>query len=133
MALRLTRPDYQAMLAQLQGAYPLEACGLMAGRAGSVQQIYPVTNRLASSYAFEMEPEEQLRAMLDLEERGWDLLAIYHSHPLGPAGPSATDVAKAFYPDAAQVIVSLRDRQRPAVRVFSISNGRISELSLQIV
>jgi hypothetical protein len=36
MALRLTRPDYQAMLAQLQGAYPLEACGLMAGRAGSV-------------------------------------------------------------------------------------------------
>ena len=133
MILRLTRPDYQAMLAQLQAAYPLEACGLMAGRDGSVQRIYPVANRLASSHAFEMEPEEQLRAMLDLEERGWDLLAIYHSHPLGPAGPSATDVAKAFYPDAAQVIVSLRERQRPAVRVFSISDGRISELSLQIV
>lgn len=121
------------MLAQLQAAHPLEACGLMAGRAGSVQRIYPVTNRLASSYAFEMEPEEQVRAMLDLEERGLELVAIYHSHPQGPAGPSATDVAKAFYPEAAQVIVSLRDRKQPTVRVFSIKNGQISELSLQIV
>jgi proteasome lid subunit RPN8/RPN11 len=133
MTLRLTLRDYQAMLSQLQAAYPLEGCGLMAGRVGSVQRIYPVANRLASSYAFEMEPEEQLHAMLDLEERGLDLVAIYHSHPLGPAGPSATDVAKAFYPEAAQVIVSLRDREHPTVRVFSIANGQIGELPLQIV
>lgn len=121
------------MLAQLQAAYPLEACGLMAGRDETVQRIYPVANRLASSYAFEMEPVEQVQAMLDLEERGLELVAIYHSHPQGPAGPSAIDIARAFYPEAAQLIVSLRDRERPSVRAFSIAGGRVGELSLQIV
>lgn len=133
MTLRLKLSDYQTMLAHLQAAYPLEACGLMAGRDGTIKRIYPVANRLASSYAFEMEPVEQVEAMLDLEERGLELLAIYHSHPQGPAGPSAIDVAKAYYPEAAQLIVSLRDREHPTVRAFSIADGRIGELSLQIV
>ena len=133
MTLRLKMSDYKAMLAQLQAAYPLEGCGLMAGRDGTVQRIYPVANRLASPYAFEMEPAEQVRAMLDLEERGLELLAIYHSHPKGPAGPSASDVARAYYPEAAQLIVSLSDREHPTVRAFSIADGRVGELSLQIV
>jgi proteasome lid subunit RPN8/RPN11 len=133
MTLRLRLSDYEAMLAQLQAAYPLEACGLMAGRNGTIRRIYPVANRLASPYAFEMEPVEQVQAMLDLEERGLELLAIYHSHPQGPAGPSASDVARAFYPEAAQLIVSLRDREHPTVRAFSIADGRVGELSLQIV
>ncbi len=129
--LKLTRADCEAMLAQARSAYPLEVCGLMAGRGDRVRQLYPVANRLASPYAYEMEPEEQIQAMLDMEDRGWEMLAIYHSHPHGPDTPSATDVAKAFYPDVAQVIVSLRE-QPPSVRAFLIADGNIFDIPLQV-
>ncbi len=80
-----------------------------------------------------MDPHQQLRAMLDLEGAGWELLAIYHSHPHGPPEPSATDVARAYYPEALQVIVSLADRERPSVRAFSVTGGQVEEVSLEIV
>lgn len=131
--LSIRRSDYRAMLSQLQAVYPLEGCGLLAGRAGRVARLYPVDNALRSSTEYEMDPHQQLRAMLDLEEAGWELLAIYHSHPHGPPEPSATDVARAYYPEALQVIVSLADRERPSVRAFSVTGGQVEEVLLEIV
>lgn len=121
------------MLEQVQAAYPLEACGLLAGQGHQVRKVYPVENRLTSSYAYEMDPGQQLAAMIDLEERGWELLAIYHSHPQGPAFPSASDIAQAYYPETAHVIISLRYRRRPSVRAFRISDASVKELPLNFV
>ena len=121
------------MLRHLQEAYPLEACGILAGRRGDVSRHYAVENRLQSSVAFEMDPQQQLEAMMDLEDAGLRMLAIFHSHPKGPETPSPTDVAKAYYPDTAQVIVSLADRRRPVVRAFMIRDGRVDEITLNIV
>lgn len=131
--LVIKRSDYVAMLDHLRATYPLEACGLLAGRAGRVERLYPVDNALRSPHAYEMEPRQQLQAMLDLEDAGWELLAIYHSHPHGPPEPSATDVARAYYPEALHVIVSLADRRRPAVRAFAIGGGQVEEVLLEIV
>ena len=131
--LRLPRPYYEAMLAQLADAYPLEACGLMAGRDGLVTQLYPVSNILRSPYAYEMDPHEQLRAILEMEAAGWELLAIYHSHPRGPQVPSATDVERAYYPEAAWLIVSLAEQSQPVVRAFTIIDGQVDEIILAIV
>lgn len=130
--LKIGKEDHQAMLDQLQTAYPLEGCGIMAGNDGVVKSLYPVDNQLKSSYAYKMEPNQQLKAMLDLEERGWEMLAIYHSHPMGPDGPSSTDVAQATYPDAAHVIVSFRDRRYPSVRAFMIQGESVKEIFYHI-
>lgn len=132
-SLTIKRVDYLAMLAHLQAVYPLEGCGLLAGRAGRVQRVYPVDNALRSPTEYEMDPHQQLKAMLDLEDAGLELLAIYHSHPQGPQEPSPTDVARAYYPEAAQIIVSLADPQRPSARAFSIAGGQVEELLLEIV
>jgi proteasome lid subunit RPN8/RPN11 len=121
------------MLDQLQAAYPLEACGIMAGKECLVKCLYPVENQLKSPHAYKMEPNQQLEAMLDLEEKGWEMLAIYHSHPMGPDVPSPMDVAQATYPDAAHVIVSLRDRRRPSVRAFLIADEVIDEIPYEIL
>jgi proteasome lid subunit RPN8/RPN11 len=131
--LKIRRRDYQTMLDQLNEAYPLEACGLMAGKAGMVHRLYPVANRLASPVEYDMDPQEQVDAMLDLEEKGWDLLAIYHSHPVGPDVPSTTDIAKSYYPDTLYIIVSLKNRQNPIVRAFNIVDGHVSETSIKIL
>ena len=131
--LVIKRTDYLAMLAQLQDVYPLEGCGLLAGRGGRVERIYPVDNALRSPTEFEMDPGQQVQAMFDLEEAGWEMVAIYHSHPYGPPEPSTTDVARAFYPEVLQVIVSLADRERPSVRAFAIAGGQVEEVLLEIV
>lgn len=90
-----------------------EVCGILGGR--QAEEIYqaliviPVNNTLNSSTRFRMDPGEQIRAMLTLEEKGWDLVAIYHSHPTGTILPSKTDVDEAFYPEAVQIIWGLED------------------------
>jgi proteasome lid subunit RPN8/RPN11 len=121
------------MLAHVQAEYPLEACGLLAGINGRVCCLYPVENRLRSETAYEMEPGQQVRAMVAMEEKGWEMTAVYHSHPQGPATPSATDVAQLYYQEAIQVIVSLRDRERPVVRAFRVQGKNVEEVPLLIV
>lgn len=131
--LNVPQAEYEAMLRQLQDAYPLEACGIMAGSEGDVSRLYPVENYLRSPVAFEMDPVRQLEVMLELEDAGLQMLAIYHSHPRGPQTPSPTDVAQAYYPDCAHVIVSLADRERPVARAFRIRHESVYEIALNIV
>jgi [CysO sulfur-carrier protein]-S-L-cysteine hydrolase len=125
--------EYRQLLAEAQAAFPLETCGLMAGKAGRVRRLYPVANVLQSPSAFLMDARQQVEAMLEMEAHGWELLAIYHSHPAGPAEPSATDVALAYYPDALHLILSLEDRARPLLRAFVINEGRVEEKEWQLV
>lgn len=120
------------LLAGLQAVYPEEGCGIIAGEGDRAVRLYPVENMLHSPVAYEMEPLQQVTAMLDLEADGLELLGIFHSHPGGPARPSSTDIAHAYYPDAVQVIVSLAG-SRPEVGVFRIADGRVDELSWVVV
>lgn len=125
---------YDEMIRHLAAHYPEEACGLLGGRvdgrSAQSAQLYPVENALHSPVAYEMEPLAQVRAMLSIEAEGLELVGIFHSHPAGPAAPSPSDVAQAFYPDAAQIIVTLADRSRPAARAFMIRDGRVDEIRL---
>jgi proteasome lid subunit RPN8/RPN11 len=77
---------------------PEEACGLLSGADGRVLDVHPVENAEHSPVRFRMAPAEQVGAMLAIERRGCALVAIYHSHPQGPSGPSAADLAEAAYP-----------------------------------
>lgn len=131
--LTLPRELFEEMIERLQEAYPLEACGLLAGLEGTAHRLYAVENRLSSPVAYEMDPVQQLQALLDLEEAGLQLLAIYHSHPTGPQTPSPTDIALAYYPGVAHIIVSLRELQAPVARAFMIEEGRFDEVTLEIV
>lgn len=85
------------------------------------KRVFRVTNSEASPFMYVMEPREQLRIMDEIDDAGWDLLAIYHSHTRSAAYPSRTDVELAFYPQTAYLIVSLADRDRPEVRAFQIA------------
>lgn len=128
--LRLPPSLINDMIAAVTARYPEEACGLVGGRDGGAARLYQVENMLHSPTAYEMEPIQQVRAMLAMEAGGLELVAIYHSHPDGPARPSMTDVAQAYYPDAAQIIISLADRERPILRAFMIQEGAVREIAI---
>ena len=78
-----------------------------------------------------IDPREQLRAFREMDDRGEDLVAIYHSHPASQAYPSPTDRAEAHYPDAFYVLVSLRTSD-PELRAFRIHpDGAVREVDVR--
>ncbi len=112
--------------------YPLEACGIAAGRGNLIEEIYPLTNQDRSAVTYFASPEEQVKAFKDMREKGLELLAIYHSHPASEAWPSATDVKQAFYPESAYLIVSLKDLDKPDIKAFKILDGKIEEITIRV-
>lgn len=128
--LQLAAVHWAQMLAHLRQVAPQEGCGFLAGVAGRVTAVYPVPNQLASPTAFQMEPQAQIRALLEMEKQGWDLLAIYHSHPASAAVPSPTDIAQAHYPTAALFIVSLLNDQ---AGLFAVQNGQVRQGQWEII
>ncbi len=95
----LRREHVAAMRAHVAREAPHEACGLVAGRDGWSQHVYPIPNVAAHpERRYRMDPRAQWRAFQDMDAHGWDLLAIYHSHPCGTPYPSSIDLAEAAYP-----------------------------------
>lgn len=120
------------MLVHVAAVYPEEACGLLAGSTTYIDHLYAVENRLHSPIAYEMDPRQQVQAMIDAEAQGLTLLAAYHSHPDGPAYPSATDVVRAAYPELVHVIIGLDVQRQPAIRAFTIVGDQIHEIPWQL-
>ena len=74
----------------------IEVCGLLLGRredeAFSVQEARFITNRLNSPTEFEMEPVEMAEAIDEAEEKGLEVVGIFHSHLKCPPRPSGRDL-----------------------------------------
>ena len=107
-----------------------ECCGLLAGRNGVVTEIYPAANALASATAYNIAPKDLFRIMREIRAAGLELMGIYHSHPSGENKPSARDIGRAYYPDAAYFILSPLPSAPKTVRAFSIREGRVAELEI---
>lgn len=101
-----------ALLAHAREGVPREVCGVLGGSGGdgepearvtSVHRVPNVAARPRTEYR--LAPEDQFAAMEAVEEAGETVVGFYHSHPRGPPRPSATDEARATWPDHYYVIV----------------------------
>ena len=102
--IQISPEQLQQMLEHVAHEAPIEACGLLGGSKSRVQQVVPITNAAESQVRYRMDPSEQVGALFGFEERGLELVAIYHSHPAGPPGPSSIDIREDAYPEALQLI-----------------------------
>ncbi len=109
---------------------PNECCGILGSREGVAVKLYPITNVEQSPYRYSMDGKQVLNAYNEIEDNGWELGAIYHSHTHTPAFPSSTDVRLATWPDAEYMLISLMDKENPQIRNFWIVDGEISEAPL---
>ena len=125
--LRISRQLYEEVINHCRREYPKEACGILAGHVGLVQQVYPMTNVEDSPIGYSMDPKEQLQVMKQMRQAGQQMLAIYHSHTASPAYPSPVDVKLAAYPDVAYLLMSLQDRAHPQIHSYRILEGQISQ------
>ena len=138
--LELERRYADEIVAHALEKDPNECCGILAGQDGRVTRLYRVTNVEHSPYRYSMDPKDLLVINREIDDSGSELLAIYHSHTHSEAYPSATDVrmatwpdGKSIWPEAYYILVSLLEKNSPAIRAFRIEDGTISEEELRIV
>src|SRR5271169_1467215 len=126
------RPEIlDAMLVHARRKAPIECCGLLAGRDGVITSIFPATNALASSKAYEIAPPELFALFRRLREEGLTHLGQYHSHVATENVPSNSDIEQAGYPDQAYFIVALRPDAANPVRAFRIHGDRAEEMIIE--
>lgn len=130
--MRVSQQQLDELIAHARDELPNECCGMIASQGGEAVKIFRAANAEASPLRYGIDPKDQLQIIAEIEENGWELGAIYHSHTKSAAYPSQTDVNLAFYPDALYVIVSLAERDNPSVRAFRIIDGQIEEESLEV-
>jgi len=124
--LVLDRPVFDTLVEHAWSDFPYEVCGLLGLHADGTAEVLPVTNAERSMRYYVMDSRELLRAMRRIEDEVLGLV-IYHSHTHTQAYPSATDIRHAAYPDALYAIVTLQDRDQPAIRAFTIRGGEVRE------
>lgn len=112
---------------------PNECCGLIGGRNGQATSVHRAENVFASPLRYEIDPQDQFRILMALDESGEELAGIYHSHTGSEAYPSQTDRNLAEnWPDPLYVICSVADPDEPEVRAFEIRDGDVSEAALDV-
>ncbi|MCH8025966.1 MAG: M67 family metallopeptidase [Chloroflexi bacterium] len=130
--LTLDRSYVDEMIVHAREDAPNECCGIIAADDGTAKKLYRAVNAEASPYRYNVDPKDLLRIYRDLDDHGWDVMVIYHSHTHTEAYPSPTDTRLAAWPDACYVIVSLADEANPVVRAFRITDGEVTEEELEI-
>jgi [CysO sulfur-carrier protein]-S-L-cysteine hydrolase len=131
------------MVAHARAGLPNEACGVLAGADGRPERVFPMRNAEESPVVYRFDGNEQLRVFGEIEDNGWELLAIFHSHTHTEAYPSPTDRAQAHwrdpvtgqeaaaYPGVRYLILSLAE-QEPVLRAFTFPDGEPVEEEVRI-
>ena len=137
--LNIRQSLVDAMVAHARADHPDEACGVIAGPAGSdrPERFIPMVNAARSPTFYEFDSADLLRLYREMDARDEEPVVVYHSHTATQAFPSRTDIAYPSEPEAHYVLVSTRDgvaQEDPVeVRSFRIVDGEVSEEPIEIV
>ncbi len=128
-AMRIAPDLYAEMISHAREEAPNECCGMIATEDGRAVKLYRAVNAAASPLRYEVEPHDQYRIEMAIDDAGWELGAIYHSHTRSAPYPSQTDINLAFHPDAVYLIVGVAGEELD-VRAFSIREGDVQDAEL---
>ncbi len=130
--LHLPLPVCAELEALARAGYPLEACGLLVGRAANgactVVRLRRARN-LNTERArdrFELDPGDYLAAEHEARVAGLDVVGVWHTHPDQPARPSATDREWAW-PGWSYLILSVGREGVAEMRSWRLADGAFAE------
>jgi proteasome lid subunit RPN8/RPN11 len=94
MADELSSALEDQLLHLAAAAHPREACGILLGRGGRIEEVRSCSNVHSDPEGFfEIDPRALIAAHRAAREGGPQVLGYFHSHPSGSPKPSATDRA----------------------------------------
>ena len=138
--MRIARELADELIAHAREEAPNECCGMVAARGGRAVRVYRARNQAASPLRYVVDPRDLHRIVTEIEDAGWELGAIYHSHTRTAPYPSQTDVNLAFlgpgddeaWPGTLYVIVGVAGAE-PELRAFRIaSRDSVEEVALEV-
>ena len=92
MQIRVSRAVLDRLVAEAAQSAPEECCGILLGRGDLIEAASAAENVAAErARRFEIDPQALVDAHRAARCGGPAVLGYYHSHPAGPARPSATD------------------------------------------
>ncbi|MFC1413398.1 Mov34/MPN/PAD-1 family protein [Streptacidiphilus sp. N1-12] len=137
--LTITRALHDAIVDHARADHPDEACGVVAGPAGTgrPERFIPMLNAARSPTFYEFDSGDLLKLYREMDDRDEEPVIVYHSHTATEAYPSRTDVSYASEPGAHYVLVSTAEsgsEEGPVqFRSFRIVDGEITEEDVQVV
>lgn len=135
--LTLGKDIYDAIVAHARADHPDEACGVVAGPAGTdrPERFIPMPNAARSPTFYEFDSADLLTLYREMDARDEEPVIIYHSHSATEAYPSRTDISYASEPAAHYVLVSTRDSDGLGTfqfRSYRITDGTVTEEDVTI-
>lgn len=86
-----------------------EMCGIVGGRIGQIFECIFVPNiHPEPGNAYSMNSVEMSKALDELDKLGYELIALFHSHPNGSSSPSSIDLHNKAL-DVPMIIVSQKE------------------------
>ncbi len=133
--LTIGRALHDKIVAHARADHPDEACGVIAGTAGTdrPERFIPMTNAERSPTFYRFDSLEQFQVWKEMEEQGEEPVVIYHSHTATEPYPSRTDISYASEPGAHYVLVSTRDPEVTEFRSFRIVDGEVAEEAVRVL
>jgi [CysO sulfur-carrier protein]-S-L-cysteine hydrolase len=133
--LTISRALLDKVIAHARADHPDEACGVIAGPAGSdrPERFIAMMNAERSPTFYRFDSMEQLRVWREMDDMDEEPVVIYHSHTATQAYPSRTDISYAMEPNAHYLLVSTADPDRAEVRSFLIVDGAVTEEQVRVV
>ncbi|EAQ29178.1 predicted metal-dependent protease [Erythrobacter sp. NAP1] len=133
MVVEVTREALEAMRRAARLAHPHEACGILLGPASRVTTLCEATNVHPSPQThFEIDPQALIDAHRQARDGGPAVLGYFHSHPSGPAEPSATDVEMAAG-DGSIWAICAGESDASDIRFFRSGKGGFTRLSMDLI
>jgi len=132
--LKISRALLGQIVAHARADHPDEACGVIAGPAGSgvPERFIAMTNAARSPTFYEFDSMEQLAVWREMDDRDEEPVVIYHSHTATEAYPSRTDISYANEPDAHYLLVSTADPDTEEIRSYRIVDGEVTEEEVHV-
>jgi [CysO sulfur-carrier protein]-S-L-cysteine hydrolase len=131
--VRIPKTIFQEMVDHAKREWPLECCGILAGKDKTVQKSFELRNAEKSPILYSMTPRDQMKVFEEMEKESMKMVAIYHSHPNTIPFPSETDVKLTFYPDVSSIIISLKEEKNPVVKAFQIEKEAIYLEEIEVI
>jgi proteasome lid subunit RPN8/RPN11 len=136
--VRIARPLYDEIVAHALEDAPNECCGIVATVEDEATRVYRAENVHASPFRYQF-GNDLPRIVAEIDDAGWTLGAIYHSHTRSEPRPSQTDINLALAPGSGEpmwpgslyIIVGVAGAE-PEVRAWRIESTTPEEVALSV-
>jgi proteasome lid subunit RPN8/RPN11 len=138
MTLRILPRAYTHIVSHVENSYPEEGAGFLLGCIEGdlriVEVVLPQENTFGTTQRhrrYMIGPSDMLQAERFAEERGFEILGIFHSHPDHPAEPSSFDLEWSL-PWFSYLITSVNEGKADSTRSWRLNEDRTSFIEEEI-